>query len=325
MDVDLKNIGFYTLSDDRAATTSDTSRLSRCELILTSRCNFNCPYCRGMKDADKGDISKEDAVSVVEQWASDNLRCVRFSGGEPTLWPYLKELVAYTKKLGAERIALSTNGSADIGYYRELMESGVNDFSISLDSCCASTGNKMAGRNDVFDTIVSNIKELSKLTYVTVGVVLTPDNYQEINDIVRFASGLGVADVRVIPAAQLSKELENLHVDDDVLNAHPILKYRHHNFVTGSGVRGLKDSDNHQCPLVLDDMAVLNGHHYPCIIYMREHGAPIGKMNGSIKTVRKERKQWFETHDCFADPICQGNCLDVCVDYNNKVRVLQSN
>lgn len=320
--VDLKNIGFYTLSDKRAATTSVTSRLSRCELILTSRCNFKCPYCRGVKNDDKGDISKEDAFGIVEQWASDNLRCIRFSGGEPTLWPHLQELVIYTKELGIERIALSTNGSADIQVYCGLIASGVNDLSISLDSCCASTGNKMAGKEGVFDTIVSNITELSKLTYVTVGVVLTPDNYQEINDIVSFASSLGVADIRVIPAAQLSKEFENLRVDDDILNVHPILKYRYGNFVSGKGVRGLTESDNHQCPLVLDDMAVLNGQHYPCIIYMREHGDPIGKINGSIKTVRKERKQWFDTHDCFKDPICQGNCLDVCVDYNNKVKSL---
>jgi len=44
--MDLKEIGFYTLSDDRAKQASETSPLQRCELILTARCNFRCPYCR---------------------------------------------------------------------------------------------------------------------------------------------------------------------------------------------------------------------------------------------------------------------------------------
>lgn len=42
----LEEIGFYTLSDARAASASATSPLSRCELVLSARCNFKCPYCR---------------------------------------------------------------------------------------------------------------------------------------------------------------------------------------------------------------------------------------------------------------------------------------
>ena len=66
-------------------------------------------------------------------------------------------------------------------------------------------------------------------------------------------------------------------------------------------------------------MAVLNGKHYPCIIYLREHGQEIGKINGNIEAVRKERESWFRSHDTFNDKICKENCLDVCVDYNNMV------
>jgi hypothetical protein len=36
----LQDIGFYTLSDERAATASSTSRLSRAELILGETCNL---------------------------------------------------------------------------------------------------------------------------------------------------------------------------------------------------------------------------------------------------------------------------------------------
>lgn len=319
----LEDIGFYTLSDDRAENVSVHSELQRCELILTSRCNFNCPYCRGMKNEDKGDMSYDDASHVVELWASDKLKNIRFSGGEPTLWPRLVELVSFAKERGIERVALSTNGSADFEIYEGLAKAGVNDFSISLDSCCASTGDKMAGNLPIWDKVVDNIKRIAEISYTTVGVVLTEENQGELQQIIEVASSLGVADVRIIPAAQVAKKHKGLTCKD-ALEAHPILKYRVENFLGGKSVRGLTKKDNNRCPLVLDDMAVLNGKHYPCIIYMREHGQEIGKVNGSIKNIRAERMAWFESHDCYKDDICRNNCLDVCVDYNNKVRATNS-
>ena len=62
-------------------------------------------------------------------------------------------------------------------------------------------------------------------------------------------------------------------------------------------------------------MAVALNYHFPCVIYMREQGNPIGKVS---KNMRKERQEWFEKHNTFLDPICKNNCLDVCRDYNNK-------
>ena len=42
----LEQIGFYTLTEERCAHASSCSPLSRCEIVLSARCNFKCPYCR---------------------------------------------------------------------------------------------------------------------------------------------------------------------------------------------------------------------------------------------------------------------------------------
>lgn len=267
-------------------------------------------------------MSFVEALRIIKSWASAGLQNIRFSGGEPTLWKNLVTLVKIVKHLGIKRCALSTNGSRDLSLYKELYKAGIDDFSISLDSCCAATGNKMAGDIPVFDTVVNNIKELSKITYVTVGVVLTEDNQHELNDIISFASSLGVADIRIIPAAQVRKEHKDLKIGAN-LEKYPILKYRTENFLNGLSVRGIKDTDNHLCPLVIDDMAVMNGKHYPCIIYMREHGKEIGNFT-TIEEVKAERLFWARTHNCFEDIICKNNCLDVCVAYNNRVKELNN-
>jgi uncharacterized radical SAM superfamily Fe-S cluster-containing enzyme len=112
----LESIGFYTLEDNRAKSLSINSPLWRCELILTDACNFKCLYCRGLKRKFKGTIPIDRAKVIVDLWAKDGLKNIRFSGGEPTLYKKLPELIKHTKKSGIARIAISTNGSADYEY-----------------------------------------------------------------------------------------------------------------------------------------------------------------------------------------------------------------
>ena len=313
IDMKLEQIGFYTLSDQRAANASEFSNLSRCEILLTGRCNFHCPYCRSVGGPDK---PFEEVATIVRLWASQGLYAIRFSGGEPLMYPRLKELVEIARIEGIKKIAISTNGSFPLNKYLDLIAAGVNDFSISLDACCAEDGDFMAGGiRGAFERVTANIKELSKVIYITVGVVLTTTNAANVSKIIEFASNLGVQDIRVIPAAQAGDKLGEIVVSEELLNKYPILKYRIQNLQDGKPVRGLRDCDSHNCGLVLDDMAVCGNHHYPCIIYLREGGSPIGSMNDS--NIRSVRAEWYRNHDTHFDPICRKNCLDVCVDYNN--------
>ncbi len=317
----LEEIGFYTLADERARTASAVSPLSRCELLLTKDCNFSCHYCRKL---DGENIDYWEAALVVEQWADQGLKAIRFSGGEPTMWPGLARLVTYAKRRGVQRIAVSTNGSADTHQYARLMEAGVNDFSVSLDACCAADQEKMAGCCGAWEKVCRNIRFMARNCYTTVGIVLTEDNVDQAVDIIEFASSLGVADIRIIPAAQLGgwagaltlgrwAGLLGLH--GDLLEIHPILRYR---VSSTRPVRGLSITDAFQCPLVLDDMAVWDGHHYPCIIYLREGGEPIGTTRGTLAEQRTQRRQWFLHHRTDQDPVCSNQCLDVCADYNRR-------
>lgn len=314
----LENIGFYTLNNDRALNASIDQPLARCELILTDLCNFKCTYCRGPKHKRDPYMPYERAEEIVRLWASEGLQNIRFSGGEPTLYKKLPDLVVLAKELGVNRIAISTNGSRNFEYYKMLVDCGVNDFSISLDSCCASGVKKMSGGVDVWDTLINNIKELSKITYVTVGMVFNEENVAQAKDSVLFAASLGVSDIRVISSAQFNEALDNLSdLPDEILERFPILAYRINNFRSGRGVRGIKKCDANRCKLVLDDMAVAGTKHFPCIIYMREGGKPIGEVSANM---RKEREAWSKAHDTHRDPICSVNCLDVCIDYNNTAK-----
>jgi MoaA/NifB/PqqE/SkfB family radical SAM enzyme len=311
-------IGFYTLTDSRASRVAMSKGygLSRCEILLTSRCNFRCPYCRHVGGSD---LEYKEVQKTLDLWIKQKLQAVRFSGGEPTLWKDLCTAVRYVAP-HIPHIAISTNGSADPALYNQLIDAGANDFSISLDACCASDGKTMAGGVDAWERVINNIRQISKRTYCTVGVVLTELNIERIVEIVQFADSLGVSDIRVIPAAQNGATLTVPNLPDDLLNRHPILRWRWDRLQRGLPVRGLNGRDSHQCSLVLDDMAVMGDQHYPCIIYMREGGAAIGKVGPEMMA---ERLLWSQNHDCHKDPICNRNCLDFCIAHNNRVQSMK--
>lgn len=312
----LDKIGFYTLSEKRAKTASWKSPMMRCEMILTNACNFRCSYCRGLSGNANKPLLWHEIELGLNWWMADGLKNIRFSGGEPTLHPNLIDAVKLCKTGRVERIAVSSNGSLPISIYSNLLDAGVNDFSISLDACCSIDGDIISGISGKWNQVIENIKYLSRWSYTTVGIVVINENTQIVNDTIKLAHDLGVADIRVIPAAQLaranSRQLEE--ISEEILNNHPILKYRVTRAILGHSVRGISRMDVNRCGLVLDDSVIAGNEHYPCVIYLREKGAAIGKVG---EFMRAERKQWFETHNTFDDAICRNNCLDVCIEYNN--------
>lgn len=312
----LEDIGFYTLSDSRCFSATDETEMSRCELILTDACNFNCAYCRGQRKDLKKNLTLDEAKKIVDLWSEKGLKNIRFSGGEPTLWKDLVELVKYTKTKNVDRIAISTNGSAKIELYDSLIDAGVNDFSISLDGCCASLVDMMAGKSGVFDNVINSIKHVSKKVYTTVGIVVTEETVYQLKDVVIFASELGVHDIRIISAAQFNQMLNVVDsIPDELYVKYPILKYRINNVFNNLNVRGIKENDSKKCFIAIDDSVVAGEYHFPCVIYMREQGNPIGKVS---ENMRQERIDWVKKHNTHDDKICQKNCLDCIVLYNNK-------
>lgn len=308
----LEDIGFYTLSDERARNSSMISPLYRCEMLLTSRCNFHCKYCRGLSG--KSDLPFREAERILKYWISEGLKNVRFSGGEPTLYKELPALIRIAKQGDVEHIAISTNGSASIDLYKQLADEGVNDFSISLDACCANIGDIMAGKKGVWKNVVKNIELISPFSYVSVGIILNENNEKEAEKTIMLAHKLGVADIRIIPSAQYNKRLD-LNVPNEIMDIYPILKYR---LTNNRHIRGMHWKDSRKCKLVLDDMVVWNGNHYPCIIYLREGGTyqkPIGRINDRT---RQDRFNWYAMHDSWENSICRKNCLDVCIAFNNR-------
>lgn len=310
----LDEIGFYTLTNERAMHASEVSPIWRGEIIVTGQCNFNCIYCRRLPPKD---MDNNLVLGVIEQWLGDGLKNIRFSGGEPTLYEHLPLLVRKCKQGGVERIGISSNGSSSFHVYEQLIQDGVNDIAISLDACYPSLADNIARVNGQWGRVTQNIQRLSKMTYVTTSIVLSSENTGQLNEIIFLANDLGVADIRFVTASHDDQMLLKMQdISAGILNKYPILRYRIKNLKVGRQMRGLQSADTHKCYLVLDDSVVAGMWHYPCGVYLREGGAPIGEINPSM---RRQRIEWLNAKDTHTDQICRQYCSDIYVDYNNKV------
>jgi len=317
----LDNIGFPAITEERANNVSEFSPLQRCELIITKACNLKCVYCNSLTEEYGKTISKFDAYQIIDGWIEHKLQHASFSGGEPMCSPHIRDYVKRLHNGGVPFISLSTNGTFPINDYEMLVKSGATHFSISIDGMNSVVGDRMSGVSGAWEKAIESIKFLSKCSYVTASTVFNRDNWEQAPEIIEFIHSLGVADIRFSTATQFNKLVPKLEIiPKEILNKHPILKYRVANLIKGINMRGANPTK--RCWLPMDDMVISGTLHFPCTMACREVGGYIGSIlenDGSNKTmnkIRAERANWVQQHDCSKDSICQKYCMDFIMAHN---------
>jgi len=96
-------------------------------------CNQKCLFCSNPENGRT--IAWEEATALVDSFAADGAAGVILTGGEPTLFERLPELVAYARSKGLPP-RLITNGqrTSDAGYLRELAAAGLDHMHVSVHS-----------------------------------------------------------------------------------------------------------------------------------------------------------------------------------------------
>ncbi|MBV6501369.1 MAG: 7-carboxy-7-deazaguanine synthase [Prosthecobacter sp.] len=123
---------------------------------LNKNCNFRCKGCYATFDEDPSlrsvMLPREQMFRIVEAVASAPLltgktvRKLTFAGGEPTLCPWLPELVAHAKSLGLVTMVV-TNGSRCTPDYLRRLAPVLDWLTVSIDSLDEPT-NRAMGRHD---------------------------------------------------------------------------------------------------------------------------------------------------------------------------------
>lgn len=180
-------------------------------ISLTNKCNLRCVYCmpseeqHEMKYFDE-ELSFEDYKFIIKSLSELGITKVRFTGGEPLLYPYLKELIKFTyEECKVNDIAITTNGIGLASVARELKSYGLTKVNISLDSL-KEFKYKSITRGGELKYVLDSITTCVKLGIdVKVNcVVIDGFNEDEIMDFITLTSNYPI-DVRFIELMPLGE------------------------------------------------------------------------------------------------------------------------
>lgn len=107
-------------------------------LSVTDRCNFRCTYCLdpGVRFRPRQELLHLDEyVRIIQACLNRGVRTLRLTGGEPTLYPDLDELIREAGAMDLDDMAMTTNGwSMEKDRARRWLDSGLRRLTFSLDT-----------------------------------------------------------------------------------------------------------------------------------------------------------------------------------------------
>ena len=136
-------------------------------LSLTDRCNLRCRYCMPEEGVQKMPpeelLTFEEIMTVLRPLAQRGIKKVRLTGGEPLVRRGLPKLLRGIARLpGIEQVALTTNGVLLAEMAESLLEAGLTELNISLDTLQAAVFNELTRRN-LWDRVMAGIDKVRAL------------------------------------------------------------------------------------------------------------------------------------------------------------------
>lgn len=184
-------------------TTPTSVRIS-----LTDRCDLACVYCRPSRnDGYLPERLDEPALhTLIRGLLLAGVRRVRFTGGEPLLSPHVVGAIARARELGAEDIALTTNGTRLEKLAEPLRAAGLQRLTLSLDSLDPGRFERIT-RGGKLERVLTGLAAARRAGFDEIKlntVVLRGENDDELERILLFAwkHGLVPRFIEVMPIAE---------------------------------------------------------------------------------------------------------------------------
>ena len=141
----------------------------------------------------KGHLSKEDAIDVVHQLAEIGFEKITFAGGEPTLCPWISDLIKEAKMSGMTTMIV-TNGSKLTDDFLKINKEYLDWIAVSIDSLNLSTniaiGRTVAGQKALDENYYSELcNKVKQYGYgLKINTVVNSQNQNEdLNDFIKLS------------------------------------------------------------------------------------------------------------------------------------------
>jgi radical SAM protein with 4Fe4S-binding SPASM domain len=167
---------------------------------ITAACNLRCRHCvvaAGKRE--RGELSTDRWLGLMEEMAEFGIAGVAFSGGEPLIHPQFEQIVERARSLGM-LIQVATNGTMVTSAVACWLKGLDAEVQVSLDGATPEVHDRMRPGREAFVRTVEGIRALVAAGHeVTIGTVVSRLNVDEIPALVTLAESLGVSHFRLIP------------------------------------------------------------------------------------------------------------------------------
>lgn len=180
-----------------APFSSRPSAPYRLDLALTYQCNNDCAHCYNARPRDMASLSTHEWKAILDRAWQIGIPHVVFTGGEPTLFPDLSELIAHAEHNG-QITGLNTNGRrlGDCDYLSRLIDAGLDHVQITLESHDPAIHDHMVRLNGAWKQTVAGIRNvLDTPLYVMTNTTMLQDNASTLDQTLDYLAELGLPTV----------------------------------------------------------------------------------------------------------------------------------
>lgn len=268
------------------------------------------------------------------------MRHLHFTGGEAALEKQLPAMVARARQRGVERLSLTSNGTLSPERYFSLIEAGLDEIRLSLDADEQDLGRRLTLRGGAWARTLTAARALGEARragvpfFFILNAVIGLANRERLVSLVAFLLDFCPDDVKLITEVDRKSSLggfegasEQLSRVRALLDARapeelPLLRRKLATVFAPDAI-GLGSIDPAQagrwrCYIPLTERTVDRTHYYPCSVYLRENGAPLGALSDSPEEQRARSARFVRDGDCLRDPICQRYCLHCTRAFNER-------
>ena len=158
---------------------------------LTRQCNMKCMYCN-IQNTIRNDLTLNEWKKAIDIIKSLGTKEIVILGGEPTLYPYILELVEYISKHAKLTCNLTTNAFGNFDLVKQLLENGLNSLGVSIDSLeFKNSISPLKARNglNLIEYLICNLVNPNITNYT----VLNKKNVDSIVDLIKYMDEKGVS------------------------------------------------------------------------------------------------------------------------------------
>ncbi|MFA6032817.1 MAG: radical SAM protein [Myxococcota bacterium] len=264
-------------------------------------CNSSCTYCCTAVFRGKT-MGLEDAVAMVLAARRSGILRVDIGGGEPTLLPWLTDLIRACVKMGMRETGLVTNGRM-LAYPRfaaQIITAGVTRVSVTLNGPDAGSHDRMARVRGAFGQTMAGVRNMVSAGFENIhfNVVACRSNLAVLDRTVALAGTFSAAPVNLQPAFPMGAALSGREFVDSYGEMEQAVR-KVMDSVPGTAVRvhNLPFCVMPDCEGMLVESSGVSGRR------MRLPGGGVRSFAGVVNAMKT--KPWF-CEGCEYDVICGG-------------------